>query len=148
MKLSRNRPERGVCFAWLPINTNEGWVWLEHVHYRWNESWGWGSDGHYDYRRWISDERYNRGERAQHAWDVPTDKQPNLSGSVLTDALDNKYFDYEVANGRVIPPNVSKCAERNSNDPCRYPGCTCMNLGGSTCGVHPPGRLPTAGEII
>jgi hypothetical protein len=32
------RPAQGIRFAWLPVDTPEGRVWLEHVHYRWVDS--------------------------------------------------------------------------------------------------------------
>lgn len=150
MRLRSLKPSQGIWFAWHPVWTPEGKVWLEHVHFKWIEGWGWGSDGHYEYRRYIDDNRYDRGERAHAGWGerplqpctcpdnmIPehvdacrfADKRPADHSHLVEPA----YFDYEVANGRVIPPNVSKCAERNTNDPCRYPQCTCMNIGGSRC---------------
>lgn len=67
MRLSFKRDLRdsGICFAWLPTLTDEGFVWLEHVHFHWVEGWGWGSDSYYEYRRLIPEHRYNGGERAQ-----------------------------------------------------------------------------------
>lgn len=37
MIISRPRPKRGTRFAWLPVVTPEGKVWLEDVHYEWQE---------------------------------------------------------------------------------------------------------------
>jgi hypothetical protein len=62
MILRSLRPSQGIKFAWLPVWTDEGKVWLEFVHYRWNAT----EFGSYTYRRWISDERYDEGYRA---WD-------------------------------------------------------------------------------
>lgn len=61
----RNKPSRGICFAWHPVRVKGGWVWLEFVHFNWVEGWGWGSDGNWSYRRFVSRARYDAGERAQ-----------------------------------------------------------------------------------
>lgn len=108
MKLHNLPTDTGTCFAWTPKVTPDGVVWLEWVHYR-RVTCAYDIDP-WRYQRMIPEKQYAAGERAQA-----------------------KFFDYEMVNGRVVPPNVSKCAERNTNDPCRYPQCTCMNLGGSTC---------------
>lgn len=65
MRLRALRPSQGIRFAWWPVWTPEGKVWLEHVHFEWVEGWGWGSDGHYSYRRMIPQDRYDAGERLQ-----------------------------------------------------------------------------------
>lgn len=35
MLLRRAGPEQGIKFAWHPVDTPDGWVWLELVHYKW-----------------------------------------------------------------------------------------------------------------
>ncbi len=47
MILQKSFPVRGICFAWLPVWTPDGKVWLEDVHYSYND-FGFGS---YSYRR-------------------------------------------------------------------------------------------------
>jgi hypothetical protein len=133
MIINRPTPDRGICFAWTPKWTPDGTVWLEWVHYRRVED-------AYDtrqwrYARWVPEARYDKGERAFAIKPVrPCTCPDNMAGHEAACRFSPPaYFDYEVANGRVIPPNVSKCGERNTNDPCRYPKCTCMNIGGSTC---------------
>lgn len=144
MKLWSPRPEQGIRFAWLPVWTDEGKVWLEHVHFKWIEGWGWGSDGHYEYRRYLDEERYDAGARVQEGWGVKPLQPCTCADNMAPEhepacrfnthpGAQTKFFDYEMANGKIVPPDVSKCAERNSNEGCRYPGCTCMNVGGSHC---------------
>lgn len=38
----------------------------------------------------------------------------------------------------VTPPDTAKCRELRTDGPtpCWYPKCTCMNVGGSTCGAQ------------
>lgn len=61
MMISRNPAPTGICFAWLPKQTPEGKVWLEHVHYEWQDH-GFGG---YSYRRMIPEDRYAAGERVR-----------------------------------------------------------------------------------
>lgn len=63
MRITKEKPERDIRFAWLPVRTDEGLVWLEHVHFQWVEGWGWGSSGFYVYQRMIPQDRYDAGER-------------------------------------------------------------------------------------
>ncbi len=63
------RKQYGIFFAVWPRRTIEGdLVMLEWLH--WErvliEGWGWGSgdEHHYRYRRWVSEDRYQAGERA------------------------------------------------------------------------------------
>lgn len=53
------RPAQGIRFAWLPVMTAEGKVWLEFVHYRWVDT----EFGGYVYKRLIPEDRYQAGER-------------------------------------------------------------------------------------
>lgn len=38
MLIRRLRPAQGYCFAWWPVTTAEGVVWLEHVRYKWSNA--------------------------------------------------------------------------------------------------------------
>lgn len=53
------KPKTGICFAWTPKWTEQGSVWLEWVHWRYNDT----EFGSYTYRRWIPQDRYDAGER-------------------------------------------------------------------------------------
>lgn len=64
MILQKERPERGICFAWRPKRLEDGTkVWWEYVHFEWDPGWGWGSGGFYRYHRWVPQDRYDAGER-------------------------------------------------------------------------------------
>lgn len=60
MIIKRPTPEQGICFAWLPKDTPDGWVWLEFVQYTLRGGW------YHTYRRLIPQDRYDRGERVSH----------------------------------------------------------------------------------
>ena len=54
-------PKQGIRFAWLPVWTEDGKVWLEWVHFRYNDV---GLEGSYTYRRWVPTKEYDAGKRA------------------------------------------------------------------------------------
>jgi hypothetical protein len=58
---TRPTPEQGVCFAWTPKYTPDGWVWLETVAYQYHPV-GYGD---YSYTRlplpYISNDRVDLG---------------------------------------------------------------------------------------
>ena len=54
-------PKQGIRFAWLPVWTEDGKVWLEWVHFRYNDV---GLEGSYTYRRWGPTKEYDAGKRA------------------------------------------------------------------------------------
>lgn len=152
MIIHRPTPDTGICFAWTPKWTPDGTVWLEHVHYRRTDD---GYDTHpWRYERWIPQDRYDAGERAFTPKAVRPCTCPDNLGRHEDACRFNphpgaqaKFFNTsrlplafptarrinQDRDGYSTPPNISKCAERNTNDPCYYPHCTCMNLGGSTC---------------
>lgn len=57
MLIFKRKPEIGVCFAWWPVQANEGLVWLEWVQYDLHD----GSVT--SYRRWTPDYRRRTPER-------------------------------------------------------------------------------------
>jgi len=59
MIIQRPRPKQGSRFAWLPVWTPDGKVWLEWVHFSWNDT----EFGSYSYARWVPEDRYENGER-------------------------------------------------------------------------------------
>jgi hypothetical protein len=59
--IKRNRPKSGIRFAWLPVQTSEGLVWLEWVHFRYLDH----EFGGVVYERFIPEKRYDKGERAK-----------------------------------------------------------------------------------
>jgi hypothetical protein len=122
MLLRKLRPNQGIRFAWLPVWTDEGEVWLEWVHYRWNAT----EFGSYSYWRWVPEKRYTQGERAF---------APPPGLHVEIDKEGRRFFGYEAVS-YATPPDISKCGKLRDDGPtpCHYPHCTCMNVGGSTCG--------------
>lgn len=58
MLIFKRKPEIGVCFAWWPVQANEGLVWLEWVHYDLHD----GSVT--SYRRWTPERDYAQGALA------------------------------------------------------------------------------------
>lgn len=71
MLLRKRKPAEGIRFAWLPVWTPDGKVWLEWVHYRWIDN-GFGG---YEYARWIPEADYNRGARRNFGIPLkPSDK--------------------------------------------------------------------------
>lgn len=126
MLLRKPSPDRGIHFAWLPVWTDEGKVWLEWVHFE-------RVDDAYDvhpwrYRRWVSEKKYAEGQNVKFAT-LP----PRLW--VEIDTQGRRFFGYEAVS-YATPPDISKCGKLRDDGPtpCHYPHCTCMNVGGSTCG--------------
>lgn len=71
MIIKRPPPTRGICFAFWPRWTKDGWAWMEWLHYEWVDGWGWGSGGEYRYARYVPDARYDAGER--RVFETPPD---------------------------------------------------------------------------
>lgn len=115
MLLRRRAPDRGIFFALWPRRTSEGLAvgWL---HYEWVESWGWGSDGYWRYTPWVPEPEYQTGE----TWN---EEQARLHAGPPP-----RFY--------ATPPDKANCRNNDGRAtvPCWYPHCTCMNIGGSTCG--------------
>jgi hypothetical protein len=161
MLIRKLRPKQGLKFAWLPVWTDEGKVWLEWVHYRYHDV---GLDGSYSYRRvrykhdafglkkidydvrWI-ETPYGRRPEFTPAPEksicticAGADSPGFYTGCLIKDGHGDGSWDCD-GHGHLepryaAPPDTSKCVELRTDGPtpCRYPHCTCMNIGGPTCG--------------
>lgn len=157
MRLRTLRPLQGIKFAWLPVWTDEGKVWLEWVHFKWNAT----EFGSYSYRRvryktdafGLKKVDYERecpeceanGRCARHPEKSCTicagaDSPGFYTGCLIKDGHGDGTWDCD-GHGHLepryaTPPDISKCVELRTDGPtpCRYPHCTCMYIGGSTCG--------------
>ena len=139
MRLRALRPSQGKCFAWWPVWTPEGKVWLEWVHFKWVEGWGWGSDGHYAYQRFVPQERYDQGERAQaineaiyfseqlhgvkakHLGDLPKDVQERLLSGAKAYAGLGHPDRYQTPPGD--PATFCRNFNPDGPTPCHWPHC-------------------------
>lgn len=126
MILSRPLPEFGIFFAIWPrrIDTGE-LVAFEFLHYEWEPGWGWGSSGFWKYKRWVPQDQYDRGERAQTvALCRPFNELPR-SHCEPFDGM--KYM---------TPPDPARCEGNpgHGTAACWYPHCDCMNPGIFPCG--------------
>ncbi len=111
MLIRRPTPKTGICFAWLPVWTSEGKVWLEWVHYCYNDT----EFGSWSYERFVPQDRYDAGERAQ-----------------------NKFWGgkaYETPPGD--PKTFCKNYRTDRPTPCHFPHCKYIDEDGRTirCGV-------------
>lgn len=101
MLLRRQPPKNGICFAWLPVWTSEGKVWLEWVHYRFNDT----EFGSWSYERFVPQDRYDAGDRAQNKF---------WGGKAYDDV---KYVTPDT------PKTFCKNYRTNGSTPCHYPYC-------------------------
>jgi hypothetical protein len=124
MMLLRRAPSReGICFAWLPVWTPDGKVWLEWVHYRWIDA-GFGG---YEYARWIPEKRYNEGERRRFSEHKPRGTISEPCGRLECGYPDCICTDDDLKKlkrARAHPATKDYCRYRMS---CKDPHCDCLD---------------------
>lgn len=114
MIIRKHSPKTGICFAWLPVWTSEGKVWLEWVHYRFNDT----EFGSWSYERFVPQDRYDAGDRAQNKF---------WGGKAYDDGSTTSY---ETPPGD--PKKFCHNYRTNGPTPCHYPDCKVTDEHGVT----------------